>query len=738
MLRENFRATLPVWPVNEDGHCTCFLGAACKRPGKHPEDRAPGDSEIYAVITGERSGVIVVDIDVKGGVDGFAEWEAFYGVEWPETLTVDTPSGGVHLYFKWPGFPVGNRKLGKAIDIRGDARAEDGLAYVIGPGSLGFERTQDPCTVVPSSRYQGSADPIAECPEILKAWLKIGGEKKEGFGPKAIDATHPHWQSRIEKGVQWAKEMPPSRADGEAGNALLRLCLKLVRTLELPLETAHDIVAEHFNPRCTQADGVTPYPWDDADILHKLEDAAEKSDLPCGLAEGVTEKLKEKAKPQAARGLLPAPKPRKQKDPNHSYKYKIGELAPDVAPNKVTRNALIDIFSKSEDWSGCWQYDDFAKQIVCVDPPIRLDAEDEGLSPDDVSDIVSLLEFGEVESNEVEVTRAIHSASRRLRFHPVREYLASLPPGDPALLDDLGRKLFGDERKVTLPKGEVYAANEFLRRFLVAAVRRILEPGCQVDSILILYGPHQGEGKTKFVEHLFSKPFMRKGLPADLANRDASHALRGNWGVELGELASLLRTEKNAAKDFISWTEDQYRQYGNGERVCSPRQCVFVGTTNDDDFLRDATGNRRFWPVSIPKGWSIPLDWVAEHRDAVWAAALSIALTDEPHWFSREEEDSLHAAREQFIETDAWQDKIEAYCRGKDVVKAADVFQHLGGELKDFDRRKLLRVTDTLKRLGCRTGLHRGQKAWLVPTKLAAAKMVETPSSKLNKKGASS
>jgi putative DNA primase/helicase len=286
-LRARFAPhTLPLWPVGEDGRRTCNV-PNCTRPGKHPARNAPGPG--YAVVTGAESGLFVVDVDVKGGVDGYAELEALG--ELPKTLTVRTSSGGAHFYFRWPGFPVRNRKPASAIDIKGDKEREDGLVYVVGPGSPGYVKTSDPCVVTPGEPYEipeGGDVPVADAPEWLLSWLRIGDQRASGFAPEPIDEDHVDWEYRLGLAVEAAREFAPSRADGEAGKSLFALCLRLVRALELPLETAFDLLVEHFNPRCTQPDGVTHYPWSSDDILHKLEDARDRSDIPCGIPSRAT------------------------------------------------------------------------------------------------------------------------------------------------------------------------------------------------------------------------------------------------------------------------------------------------------------------------------------------------------------------------------------------------------------------------------------------------------------------
>lgn len=712
--------TIPLWPVGADGRCTCGQ-AECRRPGKHPARNAPGPG--YVIETGQQSGVFVVDVDVKHG-PGFDELEALGDL--PDTFSVRTGSGGAHFYFRHPGFPVRNRKPSANIDIKGDKEREDGLVYVVGPGSSGWVKTSDPCVVSEGDAYEVVLDePIADAPAWLLAWLQIGETKKEGHAPTPIDVETDEGQRRVRLGIEACTTMPPSKADGEGGKRLFALAIKLVRKLELPVEVALALVLEHFNPRCTMPDGA-PYPWDASDVMHKLEDARDRSDVPCGiLSEATVEGLKALGErvttPPHKRELTlePAVQGRKVRDPGHQYKYQSGTLATWAGADSANFNDVVQHFCAGEAWAGCWQYDEFADAILCINPPIRLDAETSGLSPDDLSTLREYLEHVGMIVREPDIQKAVRVAAKSRRFHPVQEYLASLPSSDASIFNGLAKRLFGTDAPL---------ADEFLRKFLVSSVRRILRPGCQVDTVLVLHGPQQGEGKTTFVEALFEERWTRRGLPSDLANRDASHALLGYRCVELGELASLLRTEKNAAKDFISWREDVYRQYGNGERVRKPRECVFLGTTNDDDFLRDATGNRRFWVISIPGGHEIPTAWVREHRDQVWAAALALAKDDTfRHWFTRDEEIEVNVTREAFQERDSWHEKIADYCKGKTTVKADEVFtKAIFGELKDFDRRKLLRVTETLRRIGCESKVVAKAKCWLVPDWIRNSAPTET------------
>lgn len=135
-----------------------------------------------------------------------------------------------------------------------------------------------------------------------------------------------------------------------------------------------------------------------------------------------------------------------------------------------------------------------------------------------------------------------------------------------------------------------------IRKSLTAAVSRVMTPGCKYDYMPIFSGP-QGIGKSTFLR-LLGKRWYSDSLTS-FEGKEASEMLQGTWINELGELNGLSRSETNAVKQFLSRTEDIYREPYGRRTGCYPRRCVFFGTTNDIEFLKDKTGNRRFWPVDV-------------------------------------------------------------------------------------------------------------------------------------------
>lgn len=311
--RHLFKITRPLLPVGPDGRCTCGQ-EDCRRPGKHPARNAP-EGHGYAVVTGAESGVFVVDCDVKGGTDGIEQFRRFLGLKdgeaFPHTLTVATGSGGLHFYFTAPGFHVSGTKLDTAIDIKGDKDREDGLVYVVGPGSPGYVTNKERTVATKGiADYELLVDaPIADAPELLLSWLRIhsNGKREDAFAPTPIDDTHPDWDRRVDLAIEACKTMPESKGDGQGGTNLLRVCLKLIRTLELPEAHALELIETFFNPRCTSDRG-EHWPWSEEDIAHKIEDARDRSSLPCGVAHPSFAAMI-KARSESSRRAPPTPAP---------------------------------------------------------------------------------------------------------------------------------------------------------------------------------------------------------------------------------------------------------------------------------------------------------------------------------------------------------------------------------------------------------------------------------------------
>ncbi|WP_237081182.1 virulence-associated E family protein [Myxococcus xanthus] len=222
------------------------------------------------------------------------------------------------------------------------------------------------------------------------------------------------------------------------------------------------------------------------------------------------------------------------------------------------------------------------------------------------------------------VAQQLLSVAKRNSYDPVADYLAGLVWDGKPQLDELLVTYFG-------ARGEPGYLRAVGAKFAISAGARALRPGCKVDTVLILEGP-QGLRKSTAFRILGGQYFS--DAPIDVTNKDSAMLASQFWFIELAELSTFRKSEDQALKAFISRTDDTYRPPYGRANVKSPRRCVFVGTTNDDDYLRDPTGHRRFWPVKCS---GIEVDALARDRDQIWAEAVVRFHQGEEWWLSNEE-----------------------------------------------------------------------------------------------------
>ena len=237
-----------------------------------------------------------------------------------------------------------------------------------------------------------------------------------------------------------------------------------------------------------------------------------------------------------------------------------------------------------------------------------------------------------------------------------------------------------------------------------------MRPGCKADYMLILEGYLQGEGKSKACK-ILADDWFSDDLP-DLHSKDASQHLRGRWLIEISELESMSRADTNTLKAFVSRCEERYRPpYGRHE-VNEPRQCVFVGTTNNDDYLKDETGGRRFWPV---KCGELDLDGLARDRDMLFAEAMVLFNKGVPWWPERDfEVATIKPHQTARYQGDAWERTVKEYVGDgrADVTVAECAVMALGIELGRLSASDQLRITKIFKVIGLKRTHTRHGNVW--------------------------
>tara|TARA_R110000824_G_scaffold62094_4_gene164637 strand:+ start:1724 stop:2965 length:1242 start_codon:yes stop_codon:yes gene_type:complete len=295
-----------------------------------------------------------------------------------------------------------------------------------------------------------------------------------------------------------------------------------------------------------------------------------------------------------------------------------------------------------------------------------------------------------------EVLRYLAETSEH--YHPVQNYLNSLPPWDgktkrlPLLFKSyFGAILTGDtaEERENCDR----LLSEFGVRFMVSAVARAMEPGCKADAMVILMGA-QGAGKSRACRVLSKGWFS--DAPLQIGDRDAVLALHGVWLYEVAELDSFRGRAAQKIKAFLSTAVDRYRGMYSRHYTPSPRGCVFIGTTNEDRFLRDSTGNRRFWPVHCGE---IKVDLLEEDVDQLWAEAVALYQTEKRWHLTALEEGALIDHQTVYAERDPWEEGIIGFMHGR--IEGSTIARILQEALKvpveRCDKRAMLRCAAILR-----------------------------------------
>lgn len=250
---------------------------------------------------------------------------------------------------------------------------------------------------------------------------------------------------------------------------------------------------------------------------------------------------------------------------------------------------------------------------------------------------------------------ALLTVTSERSFHPVKEYFESLPAWDGTervdrlLIDFLG----AEENAYT---------KSVIRKALVAAVARIYEPGVKFDTVLVLMGP-QGIGKSMLLAKLGGQYFSDALSIADMRDKTGPEKLQGYWILEISEMTGIKKVDVETVKSFASRQDDKYRVAYGTFVESHPRQCIIIGTTNTmTGFLRDITGNRRFWPVTVAGGCANhPWNLTKEYIEQVWAEAVHLYNQGEDLLLEGDAEETAREMQIESMETDDREGLVREY-----------------------------------------------------------------------------
>ena len=322
-------------------------------------------------------------------------------------------------------------------------------------------------------------------------------------------------------------------------------------------------------------------------------------------------------------------------------------------------------------WKGVLGWCRFSARLWKKSPPPYANASrGEWTDADDADLRFWLAERYGIEPKGQDLADPVSGAARAAPFHPVLDYLATLRWDGVSRLDRwletyLGARGADDDGAddiqdpVKLARARQRVAR-YLRRVsaltLLQAVARVRKPGCKADYVLILEGP-QGLQKSTALKTLFGAEFF-SDTPIDLGSKDAYENIRGLWCCEMAELDSLNKADATRAKAFFSSASDRFRMpYGHRAQAFA-RQVVVCGTTNQHQYLKDQTGNRRYWPVQCGE---IDIEALAEMRDQLWAEADHRFNAGETWWPGADEHAIFESEQQIRTDADAWEPLVQTY-----------------------------------------------------------------------------
>lgn len=313
------------------------------------------------------------------------------------------------------------------------------------------------------------------------------------------------------------------------------------------------------------------------------------------------------------------------------------------------------MLSQHPAWQDVIAYDAFGECVVKTLPPPVREQDGEGslgewTDADTVRTVAWIATTVGFEPSTQAVNDAVAAVAERRVFHPVRDFLSGLRWDGKPRLNRLLATHFGVE---DTPYTHAVGA-----KWMLSAVARAMRPGCQADSMLVLESPAQGLGKSTALRILAGDQwFADTGI--EVGNKDSYQALRRKWIYEFAELSSIRGKEVERVKNFVSSRSDNYRpSYGRRNRDF-PRQVVFAGSTNEQHYLTDPTGARRFWPVRCTR---IDLDALARDREQLWAEARVRYEQHEAHHLETTDlRDAAAAIQEERMERDDWIDQVSRW-----------------------------------------------------------------------------
>lgn len=703
----------PVYSIESDGSCSC--GKKCDHPGKHPatahglkdattdvdqcrqwfavgglDGQLP--SRNVSIATGAGSNLIVIDLDNKDGFDGSANFEALAAVSggYPETLTAITGSGGKHLFFSYPPgvrehVKTSDNVIGKHIDVRADG------GYAI---------------VAPSKHFSGGTYQwvdLTVAPAVIPAWLlaACNGRKSK---KKTTKAATPPTSSRPFAGVNAAAVPTPPIVTFDAEGAPI-----------FPHgpygSDGHEWAR---NPTLfAYGSGLRRYGWELPQLTVELHRCNDTYCVP-PLGDDEVDRIAEQAAQYDPEpGISPPPPP----GYDESWRDRI-TFNDKGKKNSTTMNAQITLLNHHQ-WQGVLGFDERIVAPVFLAPP-PFDPSYAGadflerkyplrVGPKDLWRFEMWLSATEsLTLKETDVKKAVTLVAEQIHINPVRDYLEKVRDtwDGVARIDDWLSDYAGVER--------TEENSRYGSKWLISACARAMDPGCKVDTILVLQGAQGFQKSTLFAALVPDRSWFTDSIGDLNRQADAALGLAGKWIIEISDGAAFKGRDVDLMKSFITRQVDWFRAPYASNHEEHPRHSVFGMSANPKEIFEDPTGARRFWVVNVGRTMAGPrAAELSAIRDQLWGEAMHRYLIHERWWLTPEEESIARDRQALSTSTDSWIDRIDSWLHTapqngapfregrRVVVRVSDIMANaLRLEVKDQSKAFQIRIRTALDHLG--------------------------------------
>ena len=627
-----------------------------------------------------KAGDLVIDVDPRnGGEESYKKLAADLSLS-VSTFEAVTGGGGLHIYLtKAPDLKI-KKHLAEypGIDFLSSG------CFIVGPGSI------HPKTGKVYKVEKGAPDTISAAPELLLSLLEKGAVElaDEDRLLGTVDKISED-EGTKQLFIAYLTKSAPLAISGQAGDdTTFKVCCA-GRDMGLPEGAVAELLRDNWNLRCQP-------PWGVEQLKEKVSHAYKYASGKIG--------AKHPARDFAGIPALPDAKGSDCGDLSLRAEYK--DLDWHCSPTtgkaiKGLHNLLLYLRLPGHPLMKIFGLNEFTGQVEVTTPAPwhngRMPAH-----PGIVEHDLMLLKAFLAKKYDFEVPvsiiqEGITVTAYENRFHPVREYLESLVWDGKARLDTWLSDYAG-------VKNDPYT-RACSRKTLCAAVARVFRPGCKFDHILVLEGD-QDTGKSRLCAALGGDWYGDFIL--DPHNKDTIQNLQGKWFIEMSEMEVTRRSDVSALKAFITRTTDKARLAYQRLSAEFPRQCLFIGTINpeaDGAWLKDDTGNRRFWPVS--QHGTINVAGIRSVRNQLFAEAVEMFKRGEPLYMESKALKVMAGAEaaERHAEH-SWTEGIVLFLSGlkageRDFVTARDIFlEALGGTDKTLTRRETVSIATVMRAKG--------------------------------------